>query len=285
MSYSYFRIKYYDSDLSGSLRLNPQSEVLCGARLTSPQDLFILSVDPMADKYPDISPYTYCVLNPLTLIDPDGNWPWEPKHIRQARKFARQKNGCISIERRRNGVKIANVGYRSSSSEFGDVFTLRSFAPENYNSKGSINKTSGIALAELWMDEPGETFWDDLKKSIGATLYSFINEPCEVLTGHTLAGNYINYDEKALSTIDVLSIGLGKFVQKGAQIIKTSGLTGLDKYNDFVKKSGGRHGRTQKEMGVMYQNNKRALEDYSNGIMTYNITTLGLSIINNSNNE
>lgn len=31
-----------------------------------------LSVDPMADKYPSISPYAYCAWNPVTLIDPDG---------------------------------------------------------------------------------------------------------------------------------------------------------------------------------------------------------------------
>ena len=32
-----------------------------------------LSVDPMADKYPSISPYAYCAWNPVKLIDPDGN--------------------------------------------------------------------------------------------------------------------------------------------------------------------------------------------------------------------
>ncbi len=32
-----------------------------------------LSVDPMADKYPSISPYAYCAWNPVRLIDPDGN--------------------------------------------------------------------------------------------------------------------------------------------------------------------------------------------------------------------
>ena len=73
-----------------SLRLNPQSGGLCGARLTSPPDLFtrfyyfearyydpslsglFLSVDPMADKYPSISPYAYCAWNPVKLVDPDG---------------------------------------------------------------------------------------------------------------------------------------------------------------------------------------------------------------------
>ncbi len=31
-----------------------------------------LSVDPMADKYPMLSPYNYCALNPVMLVDPDG---------------------------------------------------------------------------------------------------------------------------------------------------------------------------------------------------------------------
>ncbi len=31
-----------------------------------------LSVDPMSDKYPSISPYNYCMWNPLKLMDPDG---------------------------------------------------------------------------------------------------------------------------------------------------------------------------------------------------------------------
>ncbi len=31
-----------------------------------------LSVDPMIDKYPNISPYAYCAWNPVKLVDPDG---------------------------------------------------------------------------------------------------------------------------------------------------------------------------------------------------------------------
>ncbi len=31
-----------------------------------------LSVDPMADKYPSMSPYNYCAWNPVMLTDPDG---------------------------------------------------------------------------------------------------------------------------------------------------------------------------------------------------------------------
>ena len=46
----YFGARYYDPTLSG----------------------LFLSVDPMADKYPSISPYAYCVWNPIKLVDPDG---------------------------------------------------------------------------------------------------------------------------------------------------------------------------------------------------------------------
>ena len=46
----YFGARYYDPALSG---------------------LFI-SVDPMADKYPSISPYAYCTWNPVKLVDPEG---------------------------------------------------------------------------------------------------------------------------------------------------------------------------------------------------------------------
>ena len=31
-----------------------------------------LSVDPLADKYPNISPYAYCNWNPVKFVDPDG---------------------------------------------------------------------------------------------------------------------------------------------------------------------------------------------------------------------
>ena len=34
--------------------------------------VFALSVDPLSDKYPNISPYAYCAWNPVMLVDPDG---------------------------------------------------------------------------------------------------------------------------------------------------------------------------------------------------------------------
>ena len=51
--YSYFGSRYYNSDLS-----------------------IWLSVDPMASKYPSLSPYVYCANNPIKLVDPNGEEVW-----------------------------------------------------------------------------------------------------------------------------------------------------------------------------------------------------------------
>ena len=42
------------------------------SRYYTPEIVIWLSVDPMSDKYPSLSPYAYCALNPVILIDPDG---------------------------------------------------------------------------------------------------------------------------------------------------------------------------------------------------------------------
>ena len=53
--YSYFGARYLDHELMTTW----------------------LSVDPMSDKYPSISPYAYCAWNPVKLVDPDGRDIWE----------------------------------------------------------------------------------------------------------------------------------------------------------------------------------------------------------------
>ncbi len=52
--YSYFGARYYMSDIS-----------------------IWNSVDPMADKYPNQSPFSYCGWRPINVIDPDGMDEWE----------------------------------------------------------------------------------------------------------------------------------------------------------------------------------------------------------------
>lgn len=48
-----------------------------GARYYTPELGIWLSVDPLSDKYPSLSPFMYCAGNPVIYIDPDGRDIWE----------------------------------------------------------------------------------------------------------------------------------------------------------------------------------------------------------------
>ncbi len=43
--------------------------------LSIPGESLWLSVDPLAEKFPGVNPYVYCLGNPVNLIDPDGRAP------------------------------------------------------------------------------------------------------------------------------------------------------------------------------------------------------------------
>jgi RHS repeat-associated protein len=47
-----------------------------GARYYDPKMSVWLSVDKMASRGPNISPYAYSHNNPVMMVDPDGNWPF-----------------------------------------------------------------------------------------------------------------------------------------------------------------------------------------------------------------
>ncbi len=47
-----------------------------GARYLDPTSAMWLSVDPLFEKYAGMSPYNYCMGNPVVMVDVDGNAPW-----------------------------------------------------------------------------------------------------------------------------------------------------------------------------------------------------------------
>ena len=117
--FSYFGARYYDSD------------ILTGW----------LSVDPMADKYPSLSPYAYCAWNPVKLVDPDGEdpdifmFPLEDKSYSvfyKGSKFIKQRDNAFQIMAHgnsscmrevRNGKNVPeSEGEINSAQKFDNVF-------------------------------------------------------------------------------------------------------------------------------------------------------------------
>jgi len=45
-----------------------------GARYYDPRTSVWISVDPLAEKYPEVGSYVYCHDNPVNMVDPDGRW-------------------------------------------------------------------------------------------------------------------------------------------------------------------------------------------------------------------
>jgi len=99
---SYFGSRYYSSDLS-----------------------IWLSVDPMSDKYPSLSPYVYCADNPVRLVDPNGEEVFIYGKAKRA-FFREVKRGAkalgISVKMDRFGKLSAKYNGKGPISEHGQLF-------------------------------------------------------------------------------------------------------------------------------------------------------------------
>ena len=117
--FSYFGARYYDSD------------ILTGW----------LSVDPMADKYPNISPYAYCANNPVKLVDPDGediinayekykNNKQEIENLKERKKNAETRQERREIQRQINNAESNYDKYLKVEKMLDD---FKSTEPEDYD--------------------------------------------------------------------------------------------------------------------------------------------------------
>ena len=235
-----------------------------------------LSVDPMADKYPSISPYAYCVWNPIKLADPDGEFPRLPRWLRimtsknvyEAIGYKMKHGGDLEVWEHHSGCIFASVQTNQVRvDETGaPIIEAKMFRPEGYSDHAEIKATTDIFVnAESWMDEPATGLIDFGVKTVASIGYSTINDLAITLTGHSLGGTEATPNERAEACVGYVSGKLGRGLKKGMGLIKTEGATGLGKYNDFVHKMGNYQGKTKKEMGRLYQQNK----NLNNAVSTY----------------
>jgi RHS repeat-associated protein len=89
--YHYFGARYYNSDLS-----------------------IWLSVDPMSDKYPSLNPYNYCAWNPLKIIDPNGDTVII-RGEQVGRALSQLQTGNMLVTRSENGVLNVDIGDKTRS--------------------------------------------------------------------------------------------------------------------------------------------------------------------------
>ena len=125
--YSYFGARYYDSDLSG----------------------LFLSVDPMADKYPSISPYHYCHWNPIYLIDSDGKKDRPFRHgIDKPKTFIENTSTPTTLIF--GGIKYANTNAYNCHS-----YAWHGGKGDPTPAPGDTRKVLGIVLPK-WDNSPAD---------------------------------------------------------------------------------------------------------------------------------
>jgi len=207
-SYTYFGARYYDSELSGWL-----------------------SVDPMSDKYPSLSPYCYSADNPVVLKDPNGMLITDYYDIKTGEHLEHIDDGIDEA------IAINSIVYNALKSD-GNL--------TNQNAKD----LGGISLG-------GNTDFE----MIAATLYaeaSIKNSAEECAAIYDVIENRSNVSGKSINEI-IKSTGIYGYGSKNYNIALSEG-----KGYNANEYSTSRHNAARKGamMGILNPNNKL---DYSQG--------------------
>ena len=171
-----------------------------GARYYDPRVSLWIGVDPLAGKYPTMSPYNYCNGNPINLIDPDGRSAGSPStHT--------DENG--------NVVQVYNDGDLGIYKHQGNEQQTKEELKNNY----SQNNTSGGGEHMGWTLY-SNSFANDAGNPTGKIDY-----------GSFAARDWINTSEKEVSTSTLRNGGSYARVQYAL-------FAGNGDYYDFKSQNG-----------------------------------------------
>ncbi|MBQ3787926.1 MAG: hypothetical protein II849_03875, partial [Bacteroidales bacterium] len=112
-----------------------------------------LSVDPLADKYPSISPYAYCAWNPVKLVDPDGREfdpTTEEKYIKPYENEVKERMSRINALR---GTVEWKPEYENQYCEYQNILTeidgLRNDGHNVYSIHTGVKMKKETTVGEL----------------------------------------------------------------------------------------------------------------------------------------
>jgi len=168
-SYTYFGARYYDSELSGWL-----------------------SVDPMSDKYPSLSPYCYTADNPVILVDPLGDTIKLAEN--QSEEFISAYNKAIDeLKSTNRGLELYNNLQNSEQ-----LFIVREHRGESEKRNTSFFEPNDINVINLETGESkiinqgGEIVW-----KIDGTLIPVQKSPYSIMSKLEMSGNFSLFHEMA----------------------------------------------------------------------------------------
>jgi RHS repeat-associated protein len=167
---SYFGARYYSSDLS-----------------------IWLSVDPKASKYPSLSPYVYCANNPIKLVDPNGMEYGNP--IEDALKVISDFEHSTTTSVFRNIPK----------SKFIEDLTQHINDPASIQQGG--NGTCGAAVLSKYMAENHPVLYAEEAISLYTTGKFSHNGVSLSLPNSAFSGSMTELNELGINSVDAIMQG------------------------------------------------------------------------------
>ncbi|MCA6423749.1 MAG: RHS repeat-associated core domain-containing protein [Flavobacterium sp.] len=207
-----------------------------GARYYNPKWSIWLSVDPLAEKYPNVSPYTYCLNNPINFIDPDGrdvivwhvydvvnggmtaNRGYASKKFNQAMKhFAKTDYGkSFLLQFMKKGQSIYGVTAKENGKHSDKNLNLHDLTLE----KASPSERGAVFVESDGTVWEGMTVFPDSKEDMSLNVY-FANVNGENSTtelGETIAHELGLHGNKYEQYIDAILKGKSfKNIQSGSK--------------------------------------------------------------------
>ena len=119
-----------------------------GARYYNQATALWLGVDPLASKYPGVSPYVYCVGNPVKYVDPDGKVVHLPVAIALgATVGATISIACVAIEDCING-EVSSIGTYIGAAVGGAITGAITTSTGQYVAAGALGSGIGAVIQQ-----------------------------------------------------------------------------------------------------------------------------------------
>jgi RHS repeat-associated protein len=227
---SYFGSRYYSSDLS-----------------------IWLSVDPMAAKYASTSPYAYCRNNPIIMVDPNGEFDTRA----EARRYRKEHHTGGIIKRNSGRDKFSGKFSIDNKREYVS-YTKPQYVEDDASIPMIGQSSDGVVKSPIILDprtrreklddfdrkaaQKGVAIGQGMATALPIT--SQINDIMILSKGENMFGDKATESDKVWATIDLATLGVGKtfklfeeaggpVVRKAADIIEDVG-NGLNIRSWFV---------------------------------------------------
>ena len=159
-----------------------------GARMYDPATAVWLSQDPMAEKYPSLSPYSYCAGDPVNLIDEEGRRIIIPgRYAQTVIKYTVPNSDYAFLSFNGDGV-LDNTLLQESTSSSNVMSALK-----------MLSNSEVDYIYNIYEDAFGDKFYDDKKGNFyyGVTLMpSASNNPSPDSNVYVFTASFLSEEKK-----------------------------------------------------------------------------------------